>query len=90
MASALEIGKKFIDMESWESSRDIDSMWEKIANCIREITRELFGMTTVYSGRRRLVVEWINTGEGREKEEEMVESTIKEERQKIEISINSL
>ncbi|XP_047264248.1 uncharacterized protein LOC124896654 [Capsicum annuum] len=52
-ASALEIGAKLEGMGVWEDSRDVDSMWDRTAGCIKESAKEVLGISRGWSGRYR-------------------------------------
>ncbi|XP_070004187.1 uncharacterized protein LOC142163481 [Nicotiana tabacum] len=48
--NAQELGEKLLAIGVWRSSGDASSMWTTIVNCIREVAREVLGITKGYSG----------------------------------------
>ncbi|XP_009779201.1 uncharacterized protein [Nicotiana sylvestris] len=49
-AKAQELGDKLLTMGAWRSSKDASSMWTTTAQCIREATSEVLGVSKGYSG----------------------------------------
>ncbi|XP_060182235.1 uncharacterized protein LOC132611892 [Lycium barbarum] len=47
------MGEKLMPMGAWESWRDASSMWDRMASCIRETTRDVLGVSRGHCGRRR-------------------------------------
>lgn len=38
-------GEKLMAMQTWGNSEDASSMWDRIANCIRKVAREVLGVS---------------------------------------------
>ncbi|XP_047270405.1 craniofacial development protein 2-like [Capsicum annuum] len=49
----LNKGDKLLASKSWESGGNVDSMWDANANCIRETTREVLGVSRVRLGKHQ-------------------------------------
>ncbi|XP_070017472.1 uncharacterized protein [Nicotiana sylvestris] len=49
-AKAQGLRETLLAMGAWRSSGDVSSMWTMIANCIREVAREVLGVSKCYSG----------------------------------------
>ncbi|KAJ8564703.1 hypothetical protein K7X08_001163 [Anisodus acutangulus] len=53
MTSANEMGERLMDKGDWGSSGNATGMWDKTANCIREVAREVFGVSRGSHGRHQ-------------------------------------
>ncbi|XP_016461342.1 uncharacterized protein LOC107784693 [Nicotiana tabacum] len=49
-AKAQGLRETLLAMGAWRNSGDVSSMWTMIANCIREVAREVLGVSKCYSG----------------------------------------
>ncbi|XP_070047409.1 uncharacterized protein [Nicotiana tomentosiformis] len=64
-AKAQELGEKDFAMGAWRSSGDASSMCTTIANCIREATREVLGVSKGYSGGHKAYWWWKGEVQGK-------------------------
>ncbi|XP_059294416.1 uncharacterized protein LOC132047382 [Lycium ferocissimum] len=67
MTGALVMGEKLTPMGAWESSGEATNIWDRMTNCIREVAREVLGVSTGSRGRHR--GDWWWNGEVQEKVE---------------------
>ncbi|XP_070046310.1 uncharacterized protein [Nicotiana tomentosiformis] len=84
-AKAQELGVKLVTMGAWRSSGDATAMWTMTVQCIREVAREVLGVSKGYSGGHK--GDWWWNGEVQEKVEtkkavflKLVESVDEEEK----------
>ncbi|KAF3681468.1 Casein kinase I isoform alpha [Capsicum annuum] len=53
LVNAWEIGEKLAGMGVWEYRGDVDSMWDRVARCIRENASEVLGVSRGQAGHHR-------------------------------------
>ncbi|KAF3678821.1 hypothetical protein FXO37_04202 [Capsicum annuum] len=80
--NAWEIGEKLAGMRVWEYRWDVDSMWNRVARCIRENASEVLGVSRGRAGHHRGISGGIKSSssncDGDSEEEESVKNVCEE------------
>ncbi|XP_060196986.1 uncharacterized protein LOC132626214 [Lycium barbarum] len=82
--SALEMGDKLKDMGAWDSSGDATSMWDKTANCIRVVAKEVLGVSTGSRGQHRGDWWWNGEVQGRVEAKKVAYAKLIESKDEVE------